>query len=141
MSNAIITIKTVQQMDGETFDTEFISEGSYEYSEDETIIKYSEKSPETGLDVTNAVIRVKNDEVFLSRTGESGSEMYFKEGEFSTTEYMTLYGTFDMTLMSNKLDIKLDENGGKVEIEYILSMDKLSFIKNNLFLSVKVMKG
>ena len=126
MSNAVITIKTVQHMDGESFDTEFISQGSYEYSEGETVIKYSEKSPETGIDVTNAVIRIVGDEVFLSRTGESSSEMYFKEGEFSTTEYMTLYGTFDMTLMSNKLDINLDENGGKVEIEYILSMDKRS---------------
>lgn len=141
MSNAVVTIKTVQHMDGETFDTEFISQGSYEYSDAEKTIKYSEKSPETGLDVTNAIIRVYSDEVFLSRTGESSSEMYFKVGEFSTTEYATLYGTFDMTLMSNKLDVNLDENGGNVEIEYVLSMDKMSFIKNNLSLSVKVMEG
>ena len=137
MNNAVITIKTVQYMDGESYDTEFISEGYYEYSKEESLIKYSEKSPETGLDVTNAAIRIKGEEVFLSRTGESSSEMYFKEGEFSTTEYMTLYGTFDMTVMSNKLNINLNEKGGSVEIEYILSMDKLNFIKNNLSLSVK----
>ncbi len=141
MSKALITIKTVQYMDNEDFDTEFISEGVYEYSEKETIIKYGEKSPETGLDVTNATIKVTGDEVFLSRVGESSSDMYFKQGEFSTTQYMTLYGTFDMTLMSNKLDINLNEKGGNVEIEYVLSMDKLSFIKTNLSLNVKVMKG
>lgn len=137
MKEAIITIKTVQFMDNETFDTEFISEGSYEYDEKETVVKYSEKSPETGLNVTNAVIRILKDEIFLSRMGESSSEMYFKKGEFSTTEYVTPYGTFDMTLMSNKVEINLNENGGNVEIEYVLSMDKLSFIKNNLSLTVK----
>ncbi len=138
MNNAVITIKTVQYMDGESFDTEFISEGSYEYKEGETIIKYSEKSPETGLDITNAVIKVAEDYVLLSRTGESSSEMYFKEGEFSTTEYMTLYGTFDMTVMSEELKINLNEKGGSVEINYILSMDKMSFIKNRLSLTVKI---
>ena len=128
----LITIRSKQNIDGsETEGVEFMTHGTYSYGRSGIRFSYME-SPLTGMDGTKTVFQILPDEVVLSRRGVVNSQMVFHPGECSDFLYNTEYGLLQMGLDTRRMECAMDENGGSMEIEYDLDLER-NFISRNTF--------
>lgn len=132
MKDVMITIKSVQSLDGAESDgAELITQGSYDYDEQAVRISYME-SELTGLEGTKTAFLITPDEVVLSRRGAVNAQMRFQRGKRCDFKYNTAYGVLSMGLDTRKMEWNMDEHGGDMEIEYDINFDK-SFLSHNIF--------
>ena len=132
MKEVLITIKSVQNMDGvESDGAELITQGSYDYAADGVRISYME-SELTGLEGTKTAFLITPEQVVLSRRGAVNAQMIFRRGKRYSFKYNTAYGALNMCLDTRRLEWNMDEHGGDMEIEYDINFDK-SFLSRNKF--------
>lgn len=132
MKEVLITIKSVQNMDGvESDGAELITQGSYDYAADGVRISYME-SELTGLEGTKTAFLITPEQVVLSRRGAVNAQMIFRRGKRCSFKYNTAYGALNMCLDTRRLEWNMDEHGGDMEIEYDINFDK-SFLSRNKF--------
>lgn len=133
--DAIITIKNLQTMDGESEITELITEGKFYIHNEKQYIFYEEDSEESHSTV---MMVITDKDVTLTRKGEFGSKMYYQEGKTEQIIYHTPYGDMIMALKTLRIDNHL-ENGGELRLTYELSVNE-EFFHNDLTISVRKRK-
>lgn len=109
-------------------DTEYITEsgdGSLRIKDGKYYIMYK-------TDTATVMIRLEGDNANVKRTGESSSDMDYRCGKATNFEYNTPYGMMRMELFTKKLEYRLDENGGVINLQY-----ELCDIENNMEILVK----
>lgn len=85
---------------------EFYTEGKYYEKKDSRYISYAE-SEVSGLEGTTTIFRLGKEEAVLMRSGALNSRMTFRVGCETRSEYDTGYGLFDMSILTQKLDINI----------------------------------
>ena len=135
--NAMISLKTLQNVDGEeeVNEIELQTKGRFAEKNGKFYIIY-EESELTGFEDSTTTIKVDVDAISMTRTGRYSSKMIFKKGEKRLCNYATPYGTIPVGVNPTLLASRLDENGGTVEIEYIMDIDNQDYFKNRLNLTV-----
>ncbi len=135
--NAMISLKTLQNVDGEdeVNEIELQTKGRFAEKNGKFYIIY-EESELTGFEDSTTTIKVDDDAISMTRTGRYSSKMIFKKGEKRLCNYATPYGTIPVGVNPILLNSRLDENGGTVEIEYIMDIDNQDYFKNRLNLTV-----
>ena len=122
--NVIISIKSNQIYDEREPDfIELISAGTLEQTEEGYTITYQE-SELTGLEGTTTVLQVSEGQVTLLRQGEVNSVMVFEEGRQHVSVYETPAGTLAITINTRRLRSELDAQGGDIEIQYTIDVDR-----------------
>lgn len=134
--NAMIYLKTLQNIDDEVNEIELQTKGRFLQKDGKYYISY-EESEMTGFEDTVTTIKVTNDAVCMTRKGKYNSRMVFKKGEKYLCNYNTPFGAIPVGVNPIMLENSLGENGGKVNIEYILDIDNRDYLKNRLDLTVK----
>ena len=134
--NAMIYLKTLQNIDDEVNEIELQTKGRFLQKDGKHYISY-EESEMTGFEDTVTTIKVTGDVVCMTRKGKYNSRMVFKKGEKYLCNYNTPYGAIPVGVNPIMLENKLGENGGKVNIEYILDIDNRDYLKNRLDLTVE----
>lgn len=85
----------------------------------------------------NTKVFIKADEkgVSVKRTGENKSDLRYEAGKILDIDYVTPFGTLDMKLYTETVINRLDDNGGKISLRYILETggDKLY---NNMIIHI-----
>ncbi|MCQ2558777.1 MAG: DUF1934 domain-containing protein [Oscillospiraceae bacterium] len=135
---AVIEVHNISCIDApeqETFD--FITDGLFSYSPQEIFLSYLETDV-TGIPGTVTTIRIRPDEVELSREGAITSTMEFKKGGKDNILYNTPYGTATMGLRTRSITQSFDENGGSLEVDYVLDFEHAMVLHNQI--NVKVTK-
>ena len=131
--DVLISIHSIQNLDGQDSDgPELITQGSYDFAPDGIRFSYME-SELTGLDGTKTTFHILPDEVILSRRGAVNAQMIFHPGEKRSFRYQTGVGALSMGVSTHRLDCRLDEHGGSMEIEYDLNVEQ-SFLSRNKFI-------
>ena len=120
---SIVGIRT--ERGGEPEKIEFETEGKY-YIKDTTHYIVYEESELTGYKGTTTTIKVSKDEVTLARFGTNNTQMMFKKGRQYRGYYETPYGNFGMCITPTKVDINIGEDGGKINLEYLLDFARSS---------------
>lgn len=135
--NAIISLKTVQNVEGldEPNEIELQTKGTFAEKNGKFYIIY-EESELTGFEDTTTTIKVSEDSVSMTRKGKYSSRMVFRRGEKRLCSYNTPYGVIPVGVNPISMESRLDENGGDVDIEYILDIDNSEYLKNRLKLTV-----
>ncbi|MBR5155113.1 MAG: DUF1934 domain-containing protein [Clostridia bacterium] len=135
--NAMISLKTLQNIDGdeEVNEIELQTQGKFAEKNGKFYIIYQE-SELTGFEDTTTTIKVSEDSVSMTRTGKYNSKMVFRRGEKCLCSYATPYGVIPVGVNPTLLESKMDDQGGKVNIEYILDIDNRDYLKNRLNLTV-----
>lgn len=135
--NAIISIKTLQNIEGEddVNEIELQTKGKFAEKNGKFYIIY-EESELTGFEDTTTTIKVSDDSVSMTRSGKYNSKMVFRRGEKRLCNYSTPYGVIPMGVNPIRLESKLSNEGGKVAIEYIIDIDNREYLKNRLNLTV-----
>lgn len=134
-NDAIITIRNLQTMDGESDVTELITEGKFYEHNEKQYIFYEEDSEESDSTV---MMVVTDKDVTLTRKGEFGSKMYYREGKTEQVIYHTPYGDMTMSLKTIQIDNDLG-NGGELRLIYELSVNEDCF-HNDLTITVRKRK-
>ena len=115
---------------------ELVTDGKYSYGESETFFSYME-SEVTGLAGTQTSFSVKPDAVTMSRVGTLNTTMVFEPGKKHHFLYDTPYGAATMGLRTSFVNHSLGENGGDMEIEYVLDLEHTIIGKNNFKINVR----
>ena len=115
---------------------EFTTDGYYYYEDGIGCLSY-EESEVTGLEGTRTSMIVMPDQVVVDRDGLITSRMIFKEGQKNSFLYETPYGNATMGIDTRKIFHSMDENGGKVEIDYVLNVEHAVVARNKFQITVK----
>lgn len=139
MKDVVITIKSIQNYGFAEEETlEFTSDGYYMAEDNTVCINYTE-SEVTGLEGTRTSIVVMPDKVAVDRDGLITSRMIFAEGEKTQFQYNTPYGAATLGIDTRKIERNFDENGGELELVYVLDMEHAVVTKNKFHITVKQM--
>ena len=121
--DVIISIQGLQHSAGMDSDNiELVTEGKLEDAEGALRLSYQE-SELTGMEGTTTVFHVEPERVTLLRMGNVSSEMVFEEGRRHMSLYSTPYGSMEVGILARKLRSTLDQNGGKLEINYDIEIN------------------
>jgi len=135
--NVIISVIGNQTTEhGDSNALELVTEGKY-YKEGNTYyVKYNE-SEVTGLEGTTTTIKIDNDVVTLMREGSVNSQFVFQKGRKHISYYDTAHGAFVIGIFANNVDIKMDDSGGEISIDYQIDIDNNSTGNNDFHMSVR----
>ncbi len=136
-NNAMIFLKTVQNIDGneEINEIELQTKGKFAKKNNQFFISY-EESELTGFDDTTTTIKVAENVVSMTRNGKYNTKMVFRLGEKCLCSYATPYGVIPVGVNPVAVENNLGEDGGVLEIEYVLDIDNSDYITNKLNLTV-----
>ncbi len=135
--DVIITIRGEQYPVQDDEDvTELVTDGLYCFKNGSGRISYME-SAVTGLEDTRTTFLIAPDEVAIEREGMLTSRMVFHVGRRESALYDTAYGSMTMTIDTHALKCELDENGGRLELDYVVNFDHMLAGRNKVKISVK----
>jgi len=102
---------------------EQISEGQLFRNGDEWNLTYKE-ARESGLDESFTTIMMHaNGAVSLDRIGVNQMKMEFVEGKKHIARMDTPHGVLDIGILTNRVKINMNENGGKIALSYIINLN------------------
>ena len=95
----------------------------------------------TGMEGTRTSVIVRPDEVVIDRDGVISSRMIFREGERNSFLYSTPYGTATLGINTRKIKHSFNENGGRMEVDYVMDMEHDMVSRNRIILKIEEQKG
>ncbi|MCI8594808.1 MAG: DUF1934 domain-containing protein [Oscillospiraceae bacterium] len=119
----IISIRGMQCFEDTGDDAiELVTEGQLKRQEGGFLLSYAE-SELTGLNGTTTTLEIEEDKVTLMRMGEFNSQMVFEEGKRHLSLYETPYGALSVGVNTKRMDCRMGESGGDIEIDYAIEID------------------
>ena len=134
--NATISIVSNASME-EDEKIEVVSPGKF-LKKDECYCVIYEETEISGMEGTTTILTIQENQVILEREGTTSTKMIFNEDEDSISLYNTPYGMLEITIITNNLDIQMGEDGGKLDIEYEMSVYGQPSFNTKLSLNIKV---
>ena len=136
MKDVVISMHSVQGYDLDQEDTlSFITDGYYFRDGDVSCFSYMETEV-TGLEGTRTSVIVRPDEVVVDRDGGITSRMVFREGTKNSFQYATPYGMATLSISTKKINHCFDDNGGNLEVDYVVDMEHALVMRNKLQLNI-----
>jgi uncharacterized beta-barrel protein YwiB (DUF1934 family) len=79
--------------------------------------------------------------VVMSREGKLNSQMIFQEGRKHQFLYETPFGAATMGVITSRIQNKLSEHGGDMEIDYVIDFDHTVVGRNKFLINVRERGG
>lgn len=137
MRDVIISITGVQNdPNGDKDSVELVTTGQYGMENGEIRFTY-EESELTGLDGTRTTFTVSPMGVVLRREGSLNSEMVFQQGRKNFFLYETPYGSATMGVDTRRIDTRLGEHGGDLELDYDIDFNHTPMGRNKFKINVR----
>lgn len=138
--NYLISIKNRQRMDGETGEIEVTTLGSYVKKGDSRYIVYKEYDTENNNSAQTSVLKVEgNSRITLMRSAGK-TRLVLEKGKRHMCPYDTGYGFMVIGVFTSKVDSRLDDLGGQVEVNYTLDVNANLSSLNEILITVKEAK-
>lgn len=137
MKDVVISMHSVQNSDADDKELlEFSTDGNYFLDGDTACFSYLE-SEVTGLEGTRTSVFVRPNEVIIDRDGLVKGRMVFRERENNRFLYDTPYGSATLGIKTRSIRHRFDDNGGELELDYILNMEHAVVSRNKFFIKVE----
>ena len=134
-----ISFHSVNDYDDEDPDSlDFYTDGQYLFQDQVACLSYQE-SEVTGLEGTRTSVTILPDQVVVDRAGTVQSRMIFKEGSKSSFLYSTPFGQATMGVDTRRIRRNVNEQGGKVEIDYVVDMEHAVVARNKFSITIRQM--
>lgn len=104
-----------------------------------TIFSYTEEMDGAGK--VNNILKVKENEVFIMRSGAVSMRQMLQKGETTTGTYESMYGTMDMETKTENIRFHPQLNSGKLLVTYQLAMQGQQVGRHRLTLTYKKVKN
>lgn len=131
---AIISVGSKQRDNDENI--EIVTQGEF-YEKCGFFYAVYEESALSGMEGTTTTLKIKKDEISLIRMGTTNTKMEFKDKKKDVSMYNTPYGTLELYLETKDINIDVNENGGKVYIDYDMSLEGQKPLKTILNIDIK----
>ena len=136
--NFLITIKGIQELDGEKDVIEMTTTGSYIQKNGHTYIGYKEYDKDNPEISSNNLIKVESeDKVIIMRNEGKQTRLILEKGRRHQCHYRTIMGDLMIGVFSDTIDADLHENGGKLHVKYSLDFNSSFASKNEFFVDIK----
>ena len=122
MDQVMISIIGTQEAEGEEDKVELLTEGEYEYGEEQSTLRYEESSL-PGMEGTTTTFLIEPGAVTMSREGNIVSQMLFQKDKKHLFLYTTPYGSSTLGIRTQRLQVEVGPEGGHMEISYDLDVD------------------
>lgn len=121
--DVVLTISGTQYYPNQTPETiELVTDGTLEFRDGGWDICY-EESELTGLAGVTTMFRLEPEQVTLERTGKLRSSMVFRLGVPHESLYQMEFGTLMMTVCAQSIEASINDNGGSVDLQYVISIE------------------
>lgn len=138
IKDVIIDIKTEQIVDGSTDEIEFTTDGQFGYKDGSFFISYEEsKLLEVQGEVKTTVYVKQDNTVVLQRKGAYSSRMVIEKGIRNNCFYSTPHGELSLGIFGEKVNYNLNENGGKIIMNYTIDSNMQLLSKNKVNILVR----
>lgn len=135
-TNALITMIGRQSIDGENDSYELTTLGRYIKKDDKYYISY-EGTELTGYEGTTTTLKIKDGCVSMIRFGKSSSQMIFEKEKKYVGYYDTPFGGLSVGVTTNSLTVDIDENGGEIDMDYVVELNNNMPVHNGLYLKIR----
>lgn len=138
-NNVLISIKTLQEADGEELEPiELQTPGKFGILNKKYYIMY-EESEMTGFADTTTTIKIWPGHVVVTRRGKFNMKMHYETGSRNLCLYPTPYGEIGAAIYTSEIDFDFSETSGKLRVDYTLDADNENFVQNSLNVEVRPM--
>lgn len=135
----LITIRGEQTVEGQSDSVEMSAKGTIEELEDGYALSYVER--EGPMEGTVTRLKVSGRRVELLRLGRYGSEMILERGRRHMCSYPTPYGDLLLGVFANRVEHRIKDGSGKIEVAYTLDSNNTLASKNKLQITLKKLNG
>ena len=135
MKNAIIKITDRHLQDGEDFECELTTSGSFELTENGCRVSYNE----TDEELTNCVTDLEvegSQKISMTRSGKYNTEMVIEKDRRHTCYYAAPYGELIMGVFGKNVFNDIGENGGTLKFSYTIDFNNAPASENELTVAV-----
>lgn len=135
-SNVLISIKTIQKVDGESIEPiELQTPGKFGVINKKYYIIYDE-SEMTGFADTTTTIKIWEGNAVVTRRGKHNMRLVYQVGKRNLCMYPTPYGEIAASIYTSEIDFSFSERKGDLKVNYTLDADNENFIQNSLNVSI-----
>ncbi|MBC2579885.1 DUF1934 domain-containing protein [Clostridium sp. DJ247] len=131
---AIVSISS-KQVGNEEEAIEVVTPGDFYYKDNLYYAVYEETTI-SGMEGTTTTLKIGKNTLSLIRVGNTSAKMEFEEKRENISMYNTPYGTIELRIKTNNLNINIDNNGGDIFIDYHMSVSGQS--SQNTLLSINI---
>ena len=132
-----ISIKGSQEIDGESDSTEMTTCGRFYNKDGKYYISYNEGEI-SGFEKCRTTIKVSPEgTVTMMRRGQTNTHMIFENGQRHIGHYETPYGDFTISVMTNSVNVSIDDKGGNIDIDYIMDINNVAQTHHGISLNVR----
>lgn len=135
MSNAVVTVKGFQYVDDSESSVELKTLGRYERKNGKEYIIYEETDENKAT--TKTMIKVTDSIVTMQRTGAIDNTLVIEKGKRHGSFYTIPEGSLFLEVYGEKVDNRLDEKGGKLTLQYNMSLNSTPVGRNKIEITVK----
>lgn len=117
---AIICVSSKQKSNEEDI-IEVVTPGDF-YEKDGYYYAVYKETAISGMEGTTTTLKMCKDKFMLIRIGSTSAKMEFSKKSESLSMYNTPYGTLELKIETKDLSIDVNDEGGDIQINYILSV-------------------
>ncbi|MGV8145449.1 MAG: DUF1934 domain-containing protein [Alkaliphilus sp.] len=133
----IKVVGTQKNIEGEENTIELITEGTI-YTKNNNIYIVYKESEISGMEGTTTSLKIEDGRrVTMKRYGQTTSSLVFEKDRSNKSDYSTAYGNFEIEIMTNFLDVEINEEKrkNKIEIKYHLVIPGFTESENRLLVT------
>lgn len=137
MDNIVLEIKSTQEIDGQNDKTEFMSHGKYSHNENGIEVEYDES---VALGVENVITKLtvdNNNVVKIIRNNGDFGCLVVEEGKRHLCQYHTAYGNLMIGIYGNKVENKLNLDGGSITLIYSIEVNSGLLSRNKVEIKIR----
>ena len=132
-----ISIKGSQDYGDDKNGMEITTAGTFYDKDGKYYLSYAE-GDFSGMEKCNTTLKISPDGIVtMMRHGQTNTHMIFEKGKCHIGHYETPYGDFTISVTANDINVYLDENGGNIDIDYIMDINNISRSRNGISLTVR----
>lgn len=123
--NYIISVIGTQTVDGEKNTIELTTAASYMEKNGRRLIKYREYDPDNGENYAVNIIKIESKEKIILVKNNHGNigQLILESGKRHQCLYDTPVGSMSIGIFTDTVSLDIDENGGKIEIDYTIDFN------------------
>jgi len=134
--NVLIKIKGMQSDLLESEKIEMMTTGTFYEKNGSFYIHYMDTALDSEIE-TKTSVKISQNKVSITRFGGANTHMIFEEGISHFTPYETPLGIFEIRTHTNSIQLDKKDSDIKLEVDYILEINKMSSGVSHFELSTK----
>ena len=117
-----ISIRGRQTVEGESEVVEVFTDGSFYKKNDSYYIVYQSEE-DTSFKGATTTVKIEKNKVVMLRSAPVESQLIIEKGNRHLCSYNTGYGNVMIGINGSKIDVDMNERGGKVKFKYTIDVN------------------